>query len=91
MFQREFGVDGEGEGKDQEDGFAVVQSSFIKSGWAQRRGKKDYLHKYVIEGGRAIKPLSCLLVPDPQRWFQLCRRPTPCCERSIRRGRDAWR
>ncbi|WP_052142721.1 MobH family relaxase [Burkholderia gladioli] len=80
LFQREFGVDGEGEGKDQEDGFAVVQSSFIKSGWAQRRGKKDYLHKYVIEGGRAIKPLSCLLVPDPQRWFQ----PVPAANPVLR-------
>ncbi|WP_369050163.1 MobH family relaxase [Burkholderia gladioli] len=70
LFQREFGVDGEGAGKDLDEGFAVVQTSFIKSGWAQRRGKKDYLHKYVIDGGRAIKPLSCLLVPDPQRWFQ---------------------
>ncbi|WP_186237722.1 MobH family relaxase [Burkholderia gladioli] len=80
LFQREFGVDGEGAGKDQEDGFAVVQSSFIKSGWAQRRGKKDYLHKYVIEGGRAIKPLSCLLVPDPQRWFQ----PVPAANPVLR-------
>ncbi|MCR1769787.1 MobH family relaxase [Burkholderia glumae] len=80
LFQREFGVDGEGAGKDQEDGFAVVQSSFIKSGWARRRGKKDYLHKYVIDGGRAIKPLSCLLVSDPQRWFQ----PVPAANPVLR-------
>lgn len=81
QFQKEHGVDGEGAGRDDENRYVIVQRALMKSGWARRSGKKDYLHTYVVDGGRSPKSLTCFLVADPQRWFQ----PVPAANPVLRR------
>uniref|UniRef100_UPI003BEEFE7B MobH family relaxase n=1 Tax=Burkholderia arboris TaxID=488730 RepID=UPI003BEEFE7B len=80
VFCTERGIDGEGTSRDDPSGYMAVQTSIIKAGLALTSGKRDYLHRYVIDS-QVKKTLMCFVIADPGRWFQ----PTPTSNPMLRR------
>lgn len=79
-FCTERGIDGLGMSRDDPSGYMAVQTAIIKAGLAVASGKRDYLHRYVIDS-QARKTLMCFLVADPGRWFQPIPTPNPMLRR----------